>query len=147
MAEKDYIFISYKGEDPQALKIIHRLQDEGYRIWYDQRTRGGADWLKDIADHLRDCGYFITIFTEAFISSDWCTNELLKAQKLGKPILPLVLTELPDEFDMITISLKRIERQHFADDEAFYKAIRHANGIQPFRDPPKPAQKPMKPRL
>ena len=45
MADQDYIFISYKGEDPAALEIIRHLQRDGYRIWYDQRLTPSEQWV------------------------------------------------------------------------------------------------------
>ena len=44
MADQNYIFISYKGADPEALALIGQLRSRGYRIWCDRSIPGGASY-------------------------------------------------------------------------------------------------------
>lgn len=138
MADQDYIFISYKGEDPAALEIIRHLQRDGYRIWYDQRLTPSEQWVSEISRRIKGCGYFVTLLTDAFLRSEWCTKELTLAQKRKKPILAVHLAknELPDGIDLLLADLFGVYRSACKSEEAFYHQIYKAKGLDAFRSQP-----------
>ena len=138
MADQDYIFISYKGEDPAALEIIRHLQRDGYRIWYDQRLTPSEQWVSEISRRIKGCGYFVTLLTDAFLRSEWCTKELTLAQKRKKPILAVHLAknELPDGIDLLLADLFGVYRSACKSEEAFYHQIYKAKGLDAFRTQP-----------
>ena len=43
--DQPYIFISYAHKDSNiVLPIIARLQQDGYRVWYDEGIALGSSW-------------------------------------------------------------------------------------------------------
>ena len=64
MGDQPYIFVSYSHKDCERVwPIILKLQDEGFRIWYDDGISPGTEWDAHIATHIRKCDFFA-----AFIS-------------------------------------------------------------------------------
>lgn len=77
IGEKPYIFFSYSHNDELlALKIISRLQTEGFRVWYDRGIAPGSDWAETIALHLNDCECFICLISSSYINSQNCLDEI-----------------------------------------------------------------------
>ena len=61
-----YIFVSYAHKDSdKVVKIIEKLVEEGYRVWYDDGIAPGSEWPENIAQHLDGCAVFM-----AFISNN-----------------------------------------------------------------------------
>ena len=157
MADQNYVFISYKGDDPEALEIIRRIRDDGYRVWYDQRLLPSEQWASEISRRIKGCGYFVTLLTDAFLRSEWCAKELTLAQMKKKPILAVHLAknELPDGVDLILADLYGVYRSACKSEENFYHQIYKAKGFDAFRTKPvkealpapvsEPAQKPAAP--
>ena len=55
--EKPFIFISYSHQDiERVVRLIRRLQSEGFRIWYDSGIQAGAEWPEEVATHIKNCG-------------------------------------------------------------------------------------------
>ena len=53
--KEPYIFISYSHKDmSKVFRIIRRLQDEGYRVWYDEGIDPATEWDENIAQHIAD---------------------------------------------------------------------------------------------
>ena len=138
MADQDYIFISYKGEDPEALEIIRRLKHDGYRIWYDDGILPSDEWPTEIAERIEGSSYFITLITDAFLRSIWFSKELTFAQQYKKPILPVYLTDapLPKGPAFILVDLRGIYRSACRSDDALYQEIYKAKGLDAFRYQP-----------
>ena len=131
MADQNYIFISYKGADPEALALIGQLRSRGYRIWCDRSIQGGANWLQSIAEQLSGCRCMISLLTEAYLDSEWCMRELLTAQALGKPVTPVITAS------SLTMPLRlaterypdAVRRDAFDTEEAFFRALTQAEGV------------------
>ena len=48
-----FIFISYSHRDSvQAMEIIARLMENGFRVWYDEGIDPGSEWDENIAEHI-----------------------------------------------------------------------------------------------
>ena len=80
-----YIFISYRHLDKdKVFPVIKKLQDEFYRVWYDDGIKPGTDWNNYIESHLRNCQVFIAFFSKNYFQSEYCIKELEIARQLGK---------------------------------------------------------------
>ena len=67
---KPYIFISYSHRDSdKVIKIVERLQSEGYNVWYDEGIDPGTEWDENIAKHVSACSYFIAFISNGYIGS------------------------------------------------------------------------------
>lgn len=82
-----YVFISYAHKDADVvLPIIHRLQKDGYRVWYDEGIAPGSNWDEYISDHLDRCAVVIGFLSKAYVKSHNCRDELALTRQKGKPV-------------------------------------------------------------
>lgn len=92
---KPYIFISYSHRDSdKVIKIIERLQSEGYNVWYDEGIDPGTEWDENIAKHVIECSYFIAFISNGYIGSKNCKDELNYSRDLDKEQLLVYLEEV-----------------------------------------------------
>jgi len=114
-----YIFFSYSHKDESAaMEIVRRLQDRGFRVWYDSGVEPGEDWSDEIAGHLDACEVFLLFVTDHSMDSRYCKDELLYAKNTGKTIVPVVYNnvELIPSMEMHLSSLQRFDyRESHAD--------------------------------
>ena len=89
-----YIFISYRHLDKdKVFPVIKKLQDEFYRVWYDDGIKPGTDWNNYIESHLRNCQVFIAFFSKNYFQSEYCIKELEIARDCGKNFTYINLDE------------------------------------------------------
>lgn len=87
-----YIFISYSHTDSgYAHKLAAALEHNGFLPWVDDRIDYGSQWPRVIQEQLDGCAAFIVIMTPRAYASDWVQNELNRAKRKRKPIIPLLL--------------------------------------------------------
>jgi integrase len=94
------LFISYSSDDKQYVyELAKALGDEisQHIVWLDRKLFGGQKWWNAILDEIENCECFVAVLTPRSISSIFCSAELEYADKLNKPMLPLVMKpcELP----------------------------------------------------
>ncbi|MBE0690482.1 MAG: SUMF1/EgtB/PvdO family nonheme iron enzyme [Anaerolineae bacterium] len=84
------IFISYARVDkPYCVQIAEML--EIHETWYDQRLYAGQDWWKEILQRIDWCEGFIYLMSPDSLASEYCQKEFLIAQRIGKPIFPVLI--------------------------------------------------------
>ncbi|MCL4250054.1 MAG: formylglycine-generating enzyme family protein [Anaerolineae bacterium] len=84
------IFISYARVDkPYCVQIAEML--DIHETWYDQRLYAGQDWWKEILQRLDWCEGFIYLMSPDSLASEYCQKEYLIAQRIGKPIFPVLI--------------------------------------------------------
>ncbi|MBQ1406883.1 MAG: toll/interleukin-1 receptor domain-containing protein, partial [Eubacterium sp.] len=77
LGNEPYIFLSYSHADNEAaLEVISALNENGYRVWYDDGITPGAEWDANIAEHIKDCSFFISLISKNYLSSSNCRDEL-----------------------------------------------------------------------
>ncbi len=90
--KEPYLFISYAHKDTaKVLPIIEKLQQKGFRIWYDAGIEAGTEWPEYIASHLRDSHAVIAFISEAAIQSPHCRQEITYAGAKHKEVLAIYL--------------------------------------------------------
>jgi TIR domain len=90
-------FLSYSRVD--GLDFALELYDEllagppEVNVWLDHRKlRPGQHWSKVVEEAIRSCESFMMVLSpEAVASQSMCNNELKKALRYKKPIIPLLL--------------------------------------------------------
>jgi len=92
-----YVFISYARTDREYVgRLAVALARRQVPTWYDHEIESGSRWAQVIEARVRRCSAFIPVVTPSSSRSEWCERELTLADRLGKPILPLLLEgELP----------------------------------------------------
>ena len=101
--DKPYIFISYSHKDrDEAVKVIRLLQQNRYRVWYDEGIDPGTEWDDNIAGHINQCEYFLALISPNSVTSSNCKDEIKYAMDLDKPraLVYLTDTQLPAAMQM-----------------------------------------------
>ncbi len=130
---ESYIFISYSHRDSDlVLPVIERLNQQGYRVWYDSGIDPGSEWDENIAAHINSCGYFIAMMSKNYLNSSNCKDELNYARDLEKDRLVVYLedVQLPAGMAMRINRLQSIFKYAYDQPEAFYTKLFEAQNIE-----------------
>jgi hypothetical protein len=89
-----HIFISYSKQNIDFARYLRALLEaEGCPVWMDEvRLDPSARWWKEIEDSITTCAAFVVIMSPEAVDSDWVEREILLAEKLKRPIFPVLLT-------------------------------------------------------
>lgn len=94
------IMISYQWDrQPDIIQLYKQLTELGYRIWLDIFQMGGGDSLfAKIDDGIRNAQCIIACVTPKYTLSINCRREMSLSDALGKPIIPLLLEPLKENW-------------------------------------------------
>lgn len=85
--DKPYIFISYAHKDADVvLPIVNHLQEDGYRVWYDEGIAPGSNWDVYISEHLDGSSNVLVFMSSSYIKSHNCRDEIALTRLKGKPM-------------------------------------------------------------
>jgi TIR domain len=88
------VFVSYSRNDLDIVtQLIHDVQAVGINIWHDQTLTGGQRWWDNILANMRECDIFVFALSPESWDSEACKSELSYAVQLGKPILPVLVSD------------------------------------------------------
>ena len=92
------IFYSYCHKDSAAKERldIHLSQLKDNSVidaWHDKKILAGAEWEKEINQHLNGADIVLFLLSADFLSSENCKKELKDAKKQGKRIIPIILND------------------------------------------------------
>ena len=122
-----YIFVSYAHRDSdRVFPIIRQMQDDNYRVWYDEGVDPGTEWDDNIAGYINRCTVFIALLSENYIASKNCKDELSYSRELDKHQLLVYLEDvnLPEGLKMRLNRLQAIFWYRYKDNEdAAYQAL------------------------
>jgi hypothetical protein len=89
---KPYLFCSYAHSDMnEVFKIINKINQMGYRIWYDEGITPGIEWPEAIGRALLKCDQYIVFMTPNAINSRNVRNEINLAYSKEKDLLVIFL--------------------------------------------------------
>lgn len=146
-----YIFVSYSHRNEQAaLRVLRFLLGRGFRVWYDEGINPGTDWANVIADHIRDCGCFLSLISPEYAESENCQAEINFAIKHKRNSLPVYLapTDLPSGIDMYLSRFQAVLAYRYEDENEFFEKLLSSHMIEPYRSDAAPTEQtePKKPR-
>jgi len=88
------VFVSYSRHNvDEVTRLIHDLNAVGVDTWHDQTLTGGQRWWDSILANIRESEIFISALSPESLESEACKSELFYAERLGKPVLPVVVAE------------------------------------------------------
>jgi hypothetical protein len=88
-----HVFVSYSHHDhAYVAQLSQYLRTYGFQLLTDEGIEPGDQWAHTIEDHVRTCAAFIPVMSINSRKADWVRREILFAQDLQKPILPLLLS-------------------------------------------------------
>ena len=93
--QEPYVFVSYahKNKD-KVFPLIRILQQDGYRIWFDEGIDPGTEWADNIAVHLSSASFLCACMSREYLESTNCCDELAYARILNIPIMLIYLEPL-----------------------------------------------------
>jgi TIR domain len=125
MSQPNALFLSYRSvERPFAARLAADLKNAGFSVWIDcMDIRPGSAWDSATSDAIDGCSGLIAILSPSYLRSEICLNELARAQRAGRPVIPVLLEPLADETDWPLL----IQRRQYVDfsewaDSARYRA-------------------------
>lgn len=130
--KEKYIFISYAHKDSDMVyPIIEKLNEEGYRVWYDDGITPGSEWPEFIADHLARCETFVFFASPNSVTSENCKREVNFALSRNKKFftISLVPTELSLGLEMQISTQQNIQFYEYTDIVKFYDTLFLASSI------------------
>lgn len=88
-----HIFISYSKQDIDFARHLRKLlQFEGFIVWMDEtRLAPSEKWWPTIEASIYSCAAFVVIMSPEARESDWVEREILLAERMRKPIFPVLL--------------------------------------------------------
>jgi hypothetical protein len=123
VSERRHIFLSYRSTEADfALRLAADLKNAGVNLWMDRLDiNPGDDWRKSLESAVYSCAALISVLSPSYVSSKYCQRELARADRLGRPIFPVLLGMITDADWPL-----EIERQQYIDfggwpDEATYQ--------------------------
>jgi hypothetical protein len=88
------IFISYNRDSAAvAGTLAGDCKALGHNVWFDQELSGGQAWWNQILAMIRSCDVFVLVLNPEALESTACKREYGYAADLGKPIVPVLVTE------------------------------------------------------
>src|SRR5262245_55308586 len=88
------VFVSYSRINLDAVsQLVEDLQAVGINTWHDQTLTGGQRWWDNILSSIRECDIFIFALSAESWESEACRSELAYVVGLGKPILPVLVSD------------------------------------------------------
>ncbi len=135
------IFVSYNRQSKEiTTTLVNDIEALGHTVWYDQELSGGQAWWDKILSTIRGCDIFVSVLDPAALNSAACKRECEYAVDLGKPVLPVLVSEgvsinlLPPALSQIQfVDYQRPDRQ---------AALRLARAFAAV-PPPKPLPDPL----
>ncbi len=88
-----HLFISYSKQNIDFARYLRALLEaEGCPVWMDEvRLQPSARWWKEIEESVQACAAFVVIMSPEAAESDWVEREILLAEKLKRPLFPVLL--------------------------------------------------------
>ncbi len=134
------IFISYNHVDQDTVRdLVEDLEELEHEVWFDQALSGGQSWWDKILSNIRSCDFFILAVSPDSLSSDACTHELSYVQKLGKTILPVLLSDQVN-LSLLPPPLNKIQVMDYCqqDKKAAFALIKAIAGLSDSKPLPVP---------
>ena len=121
-----YIFVSYAHKDSKTvLPILSALQENGFRLWFDQGIEAGTEWPQYIARHLERSAKVLVFMSKAAAESKNCRREIYYAIEVDKEPLVIYLedVELESGLKMQLNVNQAMYRKRFETDAEFIDAL------------------------
>lgn len=111
------VFINYKqNANPDydlAVKTEAFLKSEGYEVFRDEsRLRGGENWPQKILDNVIKANCIVCFVSNASMQSPWVLNEIDEANRLRKPLIPIMIETLDGKLDFTMYRPRFLGIQH-----------------------------------
>jgi len=124
-----YIFVSYAQDDKkEVFKHIKRLNQEGFRIWYDEGIEPGVNWYASLEERLRGCECILLFMSKHSQESKYISKEITFAIENNKHIVCIMLDneELKGPFKLMLCDTQSILKDELRHVEEFYSKLKNS---------------------
>ena len=130
-----HVFISYARQDRAFVgRLAQEIRSRGIPVWEDSHIEHGQAWYRTIEQQLDQSSVLVLVMTEASRESTWVNNELLRAQRKGIPVRPLLVDGDPwlaiESVNFVDL------RDGAAPDEAFFEDLARVTSATSDEDGP-----------
>lgn len=99
-----HIFVSYSSKDRDFVLELVQSLNQFFDVWVDlDGIKGGMEWKEKIEEALTECTLFMVVVTPESDESDWVTREILLAENLNKPRIPIMLKGERLPFELLNL--------------------------------------------
>ncbi len=127
-----YIFISYAHDDQnEVFKHIKRLNQEGFRIWYDEGIEPGVNWYETLESRIRNCECILLFISKRAQQSQYISKEITCAIEHNKHVVCIMLDDesLKGPFKLMLCDTQSIKKNEIENVDKFYEKL--ANSLHP----------------
>lgn len=124
--DEPYIFVSYCHKDSEKVyPYIEKLNEAGYRVWYDDGIIAGSEWPEEIARKLEGASVFVAFISEAAVDSHNCRKEINHAVDKEKKLAVVFLekAKLTPGMEMQISDIQSIKQYEEKDVAASYSKL------------------------
>ena len=94
------LFLSYGHDEliQEVAALRDALRARGHEVWFDDERLRTGDWEHRIENGLIECDRVVLTMTPHSVRrpDGYCLNEIAKALELRKPIIPVLLVDVPE---------------------------------------------------
>jgi len=91
-SDAPFLFVSYaRADSDDVYPLVENLSQQRVSTWIDRSIRGGEDWPTTIEERLLNCSGVLALVSPSFVESHYCPREVIFADALRKPILPVFI--------------------------------------------------------
>lgn len=110
MSKQLLVFISYSREDKKtAREIAEILERGGHEPWIDEQLVPGQRWKDKLEQAISDCDAFLILLSPATLDSEWCQWEYSEALNHEKPIFPVIIKPIAENYPELFAELDDIQ--------------------------------------
>jgi hypothetical protein len=116
------VFISYASADVEPVeRLVNRLKQDRFRIWFDQEQMGGGDVvLSTLAEGLEGSAHVIVCLSEAYIKRGYTRLELNMTQSLDPSgVLNRIIPVIISPVSKIPLQLAGLVRKDLTNPERY----------------------------
>lgn len=127
--DEPYIFISYAHDDQhEVFKHIKRLNQEGFRIWYDEGIEPGVNWYESLESRIRNCECILLFISKKAQQSQYISKEITCAIEHNKHIVCIMLDDesLKGPFNLMLCDTQSIKKSELKNVDRFYEKLADA---------------------
>lgn len=138
------VFVSYSRNNMDAVtQLTEDLQAVGIDTWHDQALTGGQRWWDNILAKIRECDILVFALSPESWDSEACKSELGYVVQLGKPILPVLVSDGINT-NLLSPPLNEIQVTDYRrrDKEAAFALVKSINMAPPTAPLPDPLPTP-----
>ena len=144
------IFISYrrKGGYETAKHLYDLLSRDGYSVSFDIDTLRNGDFDVELLKRVEECTDFVLILNQGAFDrtidpnfdpkKDWLRQELAHALKLGKNVIPIMLSGFTEFPDNLPADVARVQKKNGPKYDQYYFDGFYNKLIDVFLETPKP---------